>query len=111
MKDRRRDKRLELKVSLQLGSLNEGHGKGNYIQVEVFDLSKSGMGFWHDRELELGTFYDARLQIWTKEVIDVVIELVRCEKRENKYSYGAVFVGLTEKDALKIQIYEMFNQN
>jgi len=112
MQDRRKNKRLELDVSLQLERLNDGAVTTiKYIDVEIFDISKSGMGFTSKRELELGTFYDAKVQIWTKEVIEAVIEVVRCEKQGDRYVYGSVFIGLMDRDALKIQIYEMFYDN
>ena len=59
--------------------------------------------------LELHTYYDTKIQIWTKEVVDAVIEIVRCEEKEGVYHYGAVFIGMTDTDALKIDIYQIFN--
>ena len=56
------------------------------------------------------TYYDTRIQIWTKEVVDAVIEIVRrTDSEEGVYHYGAVFIDMTDTDALKIDIYQIFN--
>lgn len=45
-----------------------------------------------------------------KEVVDAVIEIVRrTDSEEGVYHYGAVFIGMTDTDALKIDIYQIFN--
>ena len=31
-------------------------------------------------------------------------------KREDGYHYGATFIGMTDTDALKIDIYQLFNE-
>ncbi len=36
----------------------------------------------------MGSHYNTKIQIWTKEIIDVVIEVVRCEELEDGYRYG-----------------------
>ena len=79
------------------------------IQIQFTDISRSGIGFKSAQKLETGTYYDAKIQIWTKEVVDAVIEIVRRNDTENGYQYGATFVGMTETDALKIDIYQIFN--
>lgn len=111
MEERRRSKRLDLDVSVQLERLDtEGVTTLKYIHVDVVDLSKTGIGFVASQKLEAGTYYDAKLQIWTKETIDAVIEIVRVEEAVDSYRYGAVFIGMTETDALKIEIYQLFNE-
>lgn len=41
--------------------------------------------------LDIHTYYDTRIQIWTKEVVDAVIEIVRrTDSEEGVYHYGAV---------------------
>ena len=110
MEEKRRHKRLELDVNIQLEKLNEdGVTTLKYIHVDVTDISRSGLGFSAKKELEIGSYYDTKIQIWTKEVVDAVIEIVRSEKREAGYHYGATFIGMTDTDALKIDIYQIFN--
>lgn len=111
MDEKRRDKRLDLDVSVQLERLDEpGITTLKYIHVEVTDISRSGLGFTAQKELEVGTYYDTKIQIWTKEVVDAVIQIVRREDQGNgMYKYGCVFIGMTDADALKIDIYQIFN--
>ncbi len=110
MEERRRFKRLDLDVSVQLERLDtDGMTTLKFIHVDVVDLSKSGIGFTSKQKLDAGTYYDAKLQIWTKEIIDAVVEIVRVEEDTDCYRYGAVFVGMTETNALKIEIYQLFN--
>ncbi|MCH5332959.1 MAG: PilZ domain-containing protein [Agathobacter sp.] len=111
MEEKRRHKRLDLDVNIQLERLDEeGVTTLKYVHVDVTDLSRSGIGFVCARELEKGSFYDTRIRIWTKEVLEVVLEIVRCEKKGDLYQYGASFIGMTDTDALKIDIYQMFNE-
>ena len=111
MEERRRSKRLDLDVSVQLERLDtDGVTTLKFIHVDVVDVSKTGIGFTATQKLEAGTYYDMKLQIWTKEVIDAVVEIVRVEENENGYRYGAIFVGMTETNALKIEIYQLFNE-
>lgn len=111
MEEKRKHKRLELDVSIQLERLDEeGITTLKFIHVEVTDISRSGLGFRAQKELEIGSYYDAKIQIWTKEIVDAVIEVVRVEKLEDgSYKYGGVFIGMTDTDSLKIDIYQIFN--
>ena len=69
------------------------------------DISRSGLGFKSKADLEIGSYYDTRIQIWTKEVVDAVIEIVRRDALpEGGYKYGCRFIGMTDTDALKIDI-------
>lgn len=110
MEEKRRHKRLDLDVSVQLEKLTQdGVTTLRYINVEVTDISRSGLGFRSIKELDIGTYYDTRIQIWTKEVVEAVVEIVRCEKTEDGYRYGGEFIGMSDTDALKIDIYQIFN--
>lgn len=112
MEEKRRSKRLELDVSIQLERLDEdGVTTVKYTHVEVTDISRSGIGFKTGQALSIETYYDTKIQIWTKEVVDVVIEIVRCDRdSEGMFHYGCSFIGMTDTDALKIDIYQMFNE-
>lgn len=111
MEERRRSKRLELDVTVELERLDtDGLTTLKYTHVDVVDLSKTGMGFKSKQKLEAGTYYDVKLQIWTKEIIDAVVEVIRVEDDGEGYRYGATFVGMTETNALKIEIYQLFNE-
>lgn len=104
MDERRKHKRLDLDVSVQLERLDQDDITTlKFIQVVVTDISRSGIGFVSDQNLKVGTYYDTKIQIWTKEVIDAVLEIVRCDpKGDGTYKYGCVFVGMSDTDALKL---------
>ena len=111
MEEKRKHKRLDLYVDVQLERLDEeGVTTLKYVQVDVTDISRSGIGFNAKAKLNIGTYYNTKIQIWTKEVVDAVIEIVRREDEDGKgFHYGAVFIGMTDTDALKIDIYQLFN--
>lgn len=111
MEEKRKHKRLDIDVSVELERLDEdGVTTLKYVHVDVTDISRSGIGFKAGVPLELHTYYDTKIQIWTKEVVDAVIEIVRSKQdEEGAYHYGAVFIGMTDTDALKIDIYQIFN--
>lgn len=111
MEEKRKHKRLDLDVNVQLERLDEeGVTTLKYVHVDVTDISRSGIGFTCGKDLEVGSYYDTKVQIWTKEVVDAVIEIVRREDHPaGGYHYGAVFIGMTDTDALKIDIYQLFN--
>lgn len=110
MEEKRKHKRLDIDVSIELERLDEdGITTLKFVHVDVTDISRSGIGFKANRELEVGTYYDTKIQIWTKEVVDAVVEIVRSEKTTDGYKYGGVFIGMTDTDALKIDIYQIFN--
>jgi predicted nucleic-acid-binding protein len=102
---------LDLDVNVQLERLAEENGITTlrYLHVNVSDISKSGLGFTSNYSLDIGTYYDTRIEIWTKEVMDAVIEIVRREEHEDGYQYGAIFIGMNDTDARKIEIYQLFN--
>ena len=110
MDEKRNSRRLDLDVTVELERIDDSQGVTTLklVHVDIVDLSKSGIGFNSKAELAIGSYYNTKLQIWTKETIEAVIEIVRCEEREDGYHYGAKFVGMIESDALKIDIYQIF---
>ena len=110
MEEKRRDKRLDLDVTLELSRIDGDDGVTTLklVHVDVADLSRSGIGFTTKQELTVGSFYNTKLQIWTKDIIEAIIKIVRSNKEGDVYHYGATFVGMIDKDALKIDVYRMF---
>ena len=111
MEERRRNRRLDLKVTIQLERVEDGEIITiKYATVDVQDISKSGIGFCSSQILEIGEMYKTKVKIWTNETIRTIVKIVRCEKSENVFEYGAQFVGMNDADELKIGIYEMINE-
>ncbi|MDO4303926.1 MAG: PilZ domain-containing protein [Bacillota bacterium] len=104
MEERRRANRRELISKLVVkrldGSANEE------VEIDILDVSKSGIGFYCSELLGIGAVYEAFLRIWTQEVIHAFLEVVRIEKKANGYNYGAVFIGMPESDATRIEVYD-----
>lgn len=111
MEEKRRHKRLSLDVEIELERLEQDGIKTlRYIQVEVNDISRSGLGFEAKTKLEVDAYYDTKIQIWTKETFSTVLHIVRENDNGNgNYSYGGEFIGMSDVDALKIDIYQIFN--
>ncbi len=109
MEDRRRHKRMELQSKIVLKALN-GSGTEE-VPIEVYDASKSGLGFRCAQALELDTVYEAHLTLWTKEVIRAFFQIARIEWTDAGFEYGATFVGMPGLDASKIEIYQIVSES
>lgn len=109
MEERRKAKRTELTSKLLMERLD--NQKTEEVDIEVVDVSKSGVGFTCKEPLTIGAIYEAYLTIWTKEVLHAVLEIVRIEKKEDTIAYGAVFVGLPEMDAFRIETYQTVEES
>ncbi len=112
MEEKRKNKRLDIDVKVEIERLDEENiTTVKYMEVEVTNISKTGLAFRvPDIEFEVGACFDAKIQIWTKETIDSVFKVVRVNKLEDgMYEYGCIFVGMTDTDALKIEIYQLFS--
>ncbi len=105
MEERRKNKRLELTSKLLIKRL-DAEGDTREVDIDVTDVSKTGVGFMCSEALEIGAVYEASLTIWTKEVIHAFIEIVRIEKKEDTlFSYGSIFIGMSEIEAGRIETY------
>ncbi len=104
----RKFKRSDLRVEL---FLQECQGSGK-IKVNLVDISQGGLGFSYDGEkIPVGTFYNADIQIWTKEIIPAIIKVVRFEENVDGpgYTYGCEFVIISDTDKFRIATYQTLN--
>ena len=108
MDERRRNKRLAMESKLVIKRLDEATGEE--VNIEVEDVSKTGVGFSCTTALQIGAVYESFLTIWTKEVLHAFLEIVRIEKKGDLYSYGATFVGMPEMDAARIEVYQTITE-
>ena len=61
MEEKRKNKRLDLDVNVQLERLDEdGVTTLKFVHVDVTDISKSGIGFDCKKKLEMNSYYDAK---------------------------------------------------
>ena len=109
MDERRRRKRTDLDAHLTIKKIN-----GSSVvehEVDVTDVSISGIGFMCADELEQGSIYEGTLTIWTKEKIKVFLDIVRRIDKEDGINYGAHFVGMPDLYKRKIGIYQTVEEN
>ncbi|MBQ9437841.1 MAG: PilZ domain-containing protein [Lachnospiraceae bacterium] len=107
--ERRKAERTKLPEQLVLKRLDDHSGQ--QIEINVSDVSKSGIGFKSTSVLAIGSIYETDMVIWTNEKIHVFLEIVRIEKVGSlTYYYGASFVGLPEMDAARISVYQTINR-
>lgn len=105
MEEKRRSHRRELSSKLIVKILGSVETEES-VEIDIIDVSKTGVGFSCDKELEIGTVYEAHLRIWTQEVLDAFVRIVRMNKSEKGYTYGGLFIGMTEMDASRIEAYD-----
>ena len=109
MEERRKSKRTQLQSKIVVKRLDGGTQEE--LDIDIVDVSKSGIGFLCNTPLTIGAVYEAYLTIWTKEVLHAILEIVRIEKKEDTISYGAIFVGMPELDAARIEVYQTVEEN
>lgn len=107
MEDRRKNRRMELQARLVIKRLDSD--VSSEVDIEINDVSKTGVGFTCDETLNIGAVYESFLTIWTKEVLHAFLQVVRIEMQGSTYSYGAVFIGMSEVDKNRIEIYQKIN--
>ena len=109
MQERRKNTRTELKSTLVVTRLDSNEKEE--ITIEIEDVSKNGIGFTCTEPLSIGNVYESYLTIWTKEVLHAFLQIVRIEMKGKAFQYGAVFIGMPEMDAARIEVYQTINEN
>ncbi|MGN0132803.1 MAG: PilZ domain-containing protein [Lachnospiraceae bacterium] len=108
--ERRKSKRMDLESRLIIRRLDSNE-EPEEVAIEIIDVSKTGIGFNCTLPLEIGAVYEAYLTLWTKEVIHAFIEIVRIVKVDDIFKYGGIFIGMSEMDASRIEIYGTVSEN
>lgn len=105
MEERRKNKRLSLEGKIIIKRLDSSE-RGKEANIDIIDVSRTGVGFNCAEALTIGAVYECKLTLWTKEVLDAFLEIVRIEKREDTFVYGAIFIGMPDGDLDRISVYE-----
>lgn len=108
MEERRKSKRTALASKLLIKRL-DGNDHTE-VDIEIMDVSKTGIGFIAKQPLQIGEVYESYLTIWTKEVLHAFLQIVRIELKGADYIYGAVFIGMPEMDASRIEVYQTLHE-
>lgn len=108
MEERRKFPRYPLKLELMISSLF----KQDYElipdineNIEVKDISKSGMGFYCKHELPLNYYFDAKIHLTEDKFFCAVLKIVRVEKIDDGYFIGCEFVGLADILSARVDFY------
>ena len=99
MEEKRRYERLSIKLMLEVSNLFRQDGISldlENTEIEVFDISKAGIGFMSEAKLPDNYYFNARIQFETSdEVILAVIKILYvCPIGNAGYRYGCEFIGL-----------------
>lgn len=108
--DRRRYKRLPIELTLEIDEIFK---QDNVIvsnigaSIEVFDISRSGIGFVSKANLPVGYYFRGNINLSNGDFFRVVIQIIRSGLADGDLkAYGAEFVGLAPFLADKVDRYE-----
>ncbi|MGN0435962.1 MAG: PilZ domain-containing protein [Wujia sp.] len=99
MQEKRKYERLPIKLKLEVSNLFKQDGiriDSIDTEIEVFDISKAGIGFMSESKLPVNYYFNATLEFeTTDEIILSVVKILYCTPiGESGYRYGCEFVGL-----------------
>ncbi|MCR4764110.1 MAG: PilZ domain-containing protein [Lachnospiraceae bacterium] len=103
--NQRKNRRIALDAEITMKPIGS-NVQATPMKVEIEDVSKNGIGFVCDEILSPGSTYEAKLRIWTDETMDVFLQIVRGVQVEKRWQYGAIFIGMSDVDASRIQTYQ-----
>ncbi|MCI8797465.1 MAG: PilZ domain-containing protein [Dorea sp.] len=110
MREKRDSRRIGLTARILLKNMNDDSAKAEEVEIDVLDVSKTGVGFSCRFPLAIGAVYETFLKIWTDEVIHAFLKVVRIEQSEDgNYICGTIFIGLPEMNARRIEVYDLLN--
>ena len=109
MQERRKHKRHSLEGKIIIKRLDDATG-AKEVNIDISDVSKTGVGFCCKEILTIGSVYECKLTLWTKEVLNAFLEIVRIEKKADTFFYGAIFIGMPESDLYRISVYETVSE-
>lgn len=96
MIEMRREKRWPVNLELEITSLfKQDNVKVENINapIEVFDVSKVGIGFKSKSVLPLGYYFNARLVLCKNDAVNCVVRIIRQQETEDGFIYGCEIVG------------------
>lgn len=98
MLDKRRSKRLDVDMSLNISNLFKQDNVliGNIdAPIHVVNISKNGIGFESESILPIGYYFNSKINLGNKESsLYTVVQIVRTKKLDDIMYYGCEFIGL-----------------
>lgn len=109
MNERRRHKRLPIHLELEINQLyKQDHViiGGLEEEIEVINISRTGLGFMSNAEFPLDYYFNAKIEFDKKQFFYCVLKIIRKEVLDDSILYGCEFVGLAEFLSKKVDEYE-----
>ncbi len=99
MEEKRRYKRLPISLKLEVSEVfrqNNDVITGLNAEIEVFDISKNGIGFTTTTSIPEGYYFNSTMTLGRSDqkIMTVVKILHRFQLPDGKYRYGCEFVGM-----------------
>lgn len=97
--EKRKYERLPIKLTLEVSNLFKQDGvhiDSLDAEIEVFDISKAGIGFMSESKFPTDYYFNARIEFEdTEEIILSVLKILYCAPIGGAgFRYGCEFVGL-----------------
>ena len=96
MIEMRTEKRWPIELQLEISSLfKQDNVKVENINapIEVFDVSKAGIGFRTKSVLPIGYYFNARLVLGDPGTLNCVVRIIRQQQDGDEHIYGCEIVG------------------
>ncbi len=110
--DKRRAKRLPIKLDLTISDLFcQDNVKANIDEadIEVFDVSTCGIGFYSKSVLPLNFYFNAKIVLGSADnLVYTVVKIIRTQKTDDGFIYGCEFVGLPD---ILHPVFERYEQS
>lgn len=98
MVDKRRSKRLDVDMKLNISNLFKQDNVliGNIdAPIHVVNISRNGIGFESEAILPIGYYFNAKIDLGNRDSsLYTVVQIVRTEKIDGGIFYGCEFIGL-----------------
>ena len=66
MLEKRKHKRLKMEHALELARLNaDGTVDGGIVNADILNISRGGIGFLSRKRLEVGSYYDTKISLFS----------------------------------------------
>ena len=109
MQEKRKSRRFVLEATIAMERVDGN--KNRLVPINVIDVSGTGIGFSCKEILEMNSVYKVQLKIWTGDLVDVLIHIIRLDNsKEDVYIYGGNFIGMPGNDTSKFNIHELFEE-
>ncbi len=111
MHERRKNKRLPIHLELEVNQLfkqDEELISNLDEDIEVYNISRTGIGFISRSDLPINYYFNAMIEFEDGNYFYCVLKIVRKEIKETHNLYGCEFVGLAEFLANKVDDYEKY---